>query len=121
MRGRRFHPEKGTCGRGTVRFSVQSHIDTRKANMHSKLVSRPGETRVWFAALEAGEEVKKAILTLVEREKIAAASFVALGAFEKATIAYFDWDKKEYRPIPVDGQVEVITLVGDVVPDEKNR
>ena len=89
--------------------------------MHSKLVSRPGETRVWFAALEAGEEVKKAILTLVEREKIAAASFVALGAFEKATIAYFDWDKKKYQPIPIDGQVQVITLVGDVVPDEKNR
>ena len=89
--------------------------------MHSKLVSRPGETRVWFAVLDAGEEVKKQILALVRQENIAAASFVALGAFEKATIAYFDWEKKKYQPIPIDGQVEVITLVGDVVPNEKNK
>jgi predicted DNA-binding protein with PD1-like motif len=89
--------------------------------MQSKLVSRPGETRVWFAVLDAGEEVKKQILALVQQEKIAAASFVALGAFEKATIAYFDWEKKKYQPIPIDTQVEVITLVGDVVPDEKNK
>ena len=27
--------------------------------MHSKLVSRPGETRVWFAVLERGEEAKQ--------------------------------------------------------------
>jgi uncharacterized protein len=89
--------------------------------MQSKLVSRPGETRVWFAVLDAGEEVKKAILALVQQEKIAAASFVALGAFEKAIIAYFDWEKKKYQPIPIENQVEVITLVGDVVPDEKNK
>jgi hypothetical protein len=89
--------------------------------MQSKLVSRPGETRVWFAVLDAGEEVKKQILTLVQHEKIAAAAFVALGAFEKATIAYFDWEKKNYQPIPIGTQVEVITLVGDVVPNEKNK
>jgi predicted DNA-binding protein with PD1-like motif len=89
--------------------------------MQSKLVSRPGETRVWFAVLDAGEEVKKQLLALVDEEKITAASFVALGAFEKATIAYFDWARKKYQPIPIDTQVEVITLVGDVVPDEKNR
>lgn len=89
--------------------------------MQSKLVSRPDETRVWFAVLDAGEEVKKQILTLVQQEKIAAAAFVALGAFEKATIAYFDWEKKKYQPIPIGTQVEVITLVGDVVPNEKNK
>jgi predicted DNA-binding protein with PD1-like motif len=89
--------------------------------MQSKLVSRPDETRVWFAVLDAGEEVKKQILTLVRQEKIAAAAFVALGAFEKATIAYFDWEKKKYQPIPIGTQVEVITLVGDVVPNEKNK
>ena len=89
--------------------------------MQSRLVSRPGETRIWFAVLETSEEVKQQLLALVEQEKISAASFVALGAFEKATIAYFDWEKKNYQPIPVTQQVEVITLIGDVVPDEKNK
>lgn len=89
--------------------------------MHSKLVSRPGETRMWFVILERGEKVKEQLLALVKQESIENASFVALGAFEKATIAYFDWEKKKYQPIPVDVQVEVITLVGDVAPDDKGK
>jgi predicted DNA-binding protein with PD1-like motif len=85
----------------------------------SKLVSRPGETRVWLAILEQGEEAKASLLSLAKKEGIENASFVALGAFEKAVIAYFDWQTKKYRNIPVDEQVEVISLVGDIVPDEK--
>jgi hypothetical protein len=89
--------------------------------MHSKLVSRPGETRIWFVVLERGEKVKDQLLALAKQESIENASFVALGAFEKATIAYFDWEKKKYQPIPVDVQVEVITLVGDVAPNDKGK
>ncbi|HEX4272517.1 MAG TPA: PPC domain-containing DNA-binding protein, partial [Rhizomicrobium sp.] len=77
--------------------------------MLSKLVSKPGETRVWIAVLEEGEEAKASLLEIAKKEKIEDASFVALGAFAKATIAYFDWDKKKYQDIAVDEQVEVIT------------
>ena len=89
--------------------------------MQSKLVSKPGETRVWIAVLEAGEEAKQSLLEIAKKEKIEDASFVALGAFAKATVAYFDWQEKKYRDIPVDEQVEVISLIGDIVPDEKGR
>ncbi|HMH66105.1 MAG TPA: PPC domain-containing DNA-binding protein [Rhizomicrobium sp.] len=89
--------------------------------MHSKLVSKPGETRVWIAILEMGEEAKASLLSLAKAEGLEAASFVALGAFEKATVGYFDWQKKKYQPIPIDEQVEVITLVGDIIPDEKGK
>jgi predicted DNA-binding protein with PD1-like motif len=89
--------------------------------MLSKLVSKPGETRIWIAVLEQGEEVKEALLKMTRHEKVENASFVALGAFEKAVLGYFDWEEKKYRNIAVDEQVEVITLVGDVVPDEKGH
>lgn len=89
--------------------------------MKSKLVGKPGETRVWIAVLDMGEEVKQALTALAGREGIANASFVALGAFEKATLAYFEWDRKRYKPIPIDGQVEVIALAGDIVPDDKGK
>jgi predicted DNA-binding protein with PD1-like motif len=89
--------------------------------MRSKLVSKPGETRVWIAILEIGEEAKAQLLALAKTQEIENASFVALGAFEKAVIAYFDWHKKAYQNIPVDEQVEVITLVGDIVPDDKGK
>jgi predicted DNA-binding protein with PD1-like motif len=58
------------------------------------------------------------LVDLARNENITAASFVALGAFEKATVAYFDWAARQYRPIPIDSQVEVISLTGDIVPDE---
>ena len=86
-----------------------------------KLVSKPGETRVWIAVLKEGEEAKQSLLEIAQTEKIEDASFVALGAFAKATVAYFDWQTKKYQDIPVDEQVEVITLIGDIVPDEKGK
>jgi hypothetical protein len=89
--------------------------------MLSKLVSKPGETRIWIAVLEQGEEVKNALLKFVQQAGVENVSFVALGAFEQATIGYFDWQEKKYQPIAVDEQVEVITLIGDVVPDEKGK
>src|ERR1700744_5617650 len=93
----------------------------QEESMHSKRVSKPGETRVWIAVLEMGEEAKAQLLALAKKEGIENASFVALGAFERAVIAYFDWQKKTYQNIPVDEQVEVITLVGDIVPDDKAK
>ena len=89
--------------------------------MKASLVSRRGESRMWFVVLDKGEEVKRQLQALVKQESIAAASFVALGAFERATIAYFDWEKKQYLPIPVDQQVEVLSLLGDVVPGDDGR
>ena len=89
--------------------------------MQSKLVSKLHETRVWIVVLAEGEEVKTALVDFANREKIENASFLALGAFSRAVIAYFDWQMKKYKDIPVDEQVEVITLVGDIVPDDKGR
>lgn len=89
--------------------------------MQSKLVSKPNETRVWIVILAGGDEVKAALLDFAGREGIENASFVALGAFSRATLAYFDWDKKKYQDIPVHEQVEVITLVGDLVPDDRGK
>jgi predicted DNA-binding protein with PD1-like motif len=48
------------------------------------------------------------------REKLSAAQMTAIGAFRSAVISYFDWETKEYRPIPVNEQVEVAAFTGDV-------
>lgn len=85
--------------------------------MQSKLVSR--DPRVWVLVLAEGEEAKQTITAFAKKENLRAASFVALGAFERAVVGYFDWDAKKYSPIPVNSQVEVISLVGDIAEDEK--
>ncbi len=89
--------------------------------MQSRQVAPNGSPRVWIAVLDSGEEAKKAILELARAENIRAASFVALGAFSRAVVGYFYWEKKKYQPIPIDGQVEVITLVGDIAENDKGE
>ena len=49
---------------------------------------------------------------------ISAARFTAIGAFQSATLGYFNWESKEYDRIPVNEQVEVLSLIGDVALHE---
>jgi len=54
------------------------------------------------------------LLAFARQQSIQAAHFTAIGAFSKAVLGYFDWEKKEYLHIPVDEQVEVVSLIGDI-------
>ena len=49
-----------------------------------------------------------------EEHGVRGASFVALGAFRSATVAYWNPATKEYEHIAVDEQVEVLSLVGNI-------
>jgi predicted DNA-binding protein with PD1-like motif len=73
-----------------------------------------GEPRTWVLVLETGDEVVSELTRFAEREDLAAAHFTAIGAFRSAVIRYFDWQSKEYRPNPVDQQVEVVGFTGNV-------
>lgn len=85
-----------------------------------QLVNSSGLT-LWIAVLDSGDEAKDALTQFAKAMKIKSASFVALGAFERATIGYFEWDKKTYKPIAIDQQVEVLSFIGDVVRDERGQ
>lgn len=45
---------------------------------------------------------------------VPSAHFTGIGAFRDARLGWFDAQKKQYRVIPVDQQVEVASLVGDI-------
>lgn len=76
---------------------------------------------MWVVVLEPGEETKESLLAFAAREQIGGASFVGLGAFERAVVAYFDWERKAGQPIPIPQQVEVLSLVGDIVRGESGE
>ncbi|MGN6516682.1 MAG: PPC domain-containing DNA-binding protein [Rhizomicrobium sp.] len=86
--------------------------------MKSREVAQAGGLKLWIAALDPGDEAKSALTKFARDMRIESASFVALGAFERLTVGYLDWEKKEYQPIAVDQQVEVLSFIGDVVKDE---
>jgi predicted DNA-binding protein with PD1-like motif len=61
-----------------------------------------------------GDEVLSGLTELAERESIRAAQISAIGAFHRVLFGWFDAEQKAYRDIPVDRQVEVCSLVGDI-------
>jgi predicted DNA-binding protein with PD1-like motif len=63
----------------------------------------------------------KTLQAFAREKQLAGSHFTAIGAFREATLGYFDWDRKDYKQIPVREQVEVLSLVGDVARDEKGE
>lgn len=82
--------------------------------MKSKLLHEQAGLKTFALIFEKGDEVVANLLDFARREKVHAASFQAIGAFERVTLGYFDWGAKDYRRIPVEEQVEVLALLGDI-------
>lgn len=80
--------------------------------MKSKLIS--DEPKTWALIFETGDEFPALLTQFAQSAGLKASRFTAIGAFERATFGYFDWEKKDYIPIPVDEQVEVLALTGDI-------
>src|SRR5256885_33038 len=81
--------------------------------MQSRLVSRT-PAKVHVVILSGGEEAFAALTKFANEEKLPAASLTAIGAFERATIGWFDFTAKTYRKIEVNEQCEVLSAIGDV-------
>jgi hypothetical protein len=79
----------------------------------SKIAGDAGyETRV--VILDSGEEAFVALTKFANDARLTAASLTAIGAFEKATVGWFDFQNKTYKKIEVEEQCEVLSAIGDV-------
>jgi uncharacterized protein len=81
--------------------------------MKSRQVSGDARARIHVVVLDTGEEAFSALTRLAAEANISAASLTAIGAFEKATVGWFDFDKKTYKKIEVNEQCEVLSAIGD--------
>src|SRR5437016_2768644 len=81
--------------------------------MKEKLLSDAG-TRTFLLVFETGDEVAGGLLEFAKRFKVKSGFFTGLGACERITLAFFDLEKREYQPIPIDEQVEVMSMVGNI-------
>jgi predicted DNA-binding protein with PD1-like motif len=70
--------------------------------------------RTFVVVFDKGDEAKAGLTSFAQDNQVSAARLTAVGGFSRAVLGYFDRQKKEYRRIPVDEQVEVLSLVGDV-------
>jgi predicted DNA-binding protein with PD1-like motif len=82
--------------------------------MQSKLVFEEAGERTFVLVLAAGEEAFAAISDFATKESLSAASLTAIGAFERATLGWFDLANKTYKPIHIESQCEGLSLLGDI-------
>jgi predicted DNA-binding protein with PD1-like motif len=86
--------------------------------MDSKLIHEEGGEKTFVLVFDTGDEVVSEITTFARENNLAAASMTAIGAFSGATLGYFDIEKIEYEKIPLEEQVEVLSLIGDIALNE---
>lgn len=84
-------------------------------------VIQEGDQKTYMVVFEAGEEVTAGLLAFANEQHLSAAHLTAIGAFERVTLAFFDLQTKEYRKIPVNEQVELLSLTGNIALDEENK
>ena len=82
--------------------------------MRTKLLHESDGLRTLAVVLDTGEEVLASLKEIATRERLTAGQITGIGAFSDATLGYFDWDKKEYLKNPVNEQVEVVAMLGDI-------
>ena len=89
--------------------------------MQSKLLHEADGKRTFAVILQKGDEAMRCLQGFAAKERLGGAQVTAIGALSGAKLAFFDWETKQYRPIPVEEQVEVASLVGDIAvgPDGK--
>ena len=82
--------------------------------MQSKLLHEANGARTFAVILQKGDEAMRCLQDFAVKERIGGAQVTVIGALSSAKLAFFDWETKQYQPIPVDEQVEVTSLVGDI-------
>ena len=83
--------------------------------MRSRLLTEEGGRKVFAVVFDKGDEVTEGLTRFAERQRLGASQVSAIGALSGATLGYFDRDAKDYLKIPIREQVEVLSLLGDIV------
>lgn len=73
--------------------------------------------RTFAIIFQTGDEAASLLGQFAIEHNVTAARFTAVGGFSEATLGYFVWDRREYEPIPIDEQVEVLSVLGDIALD----
>jgi hypothetical protein len=90
--------------------------------MRTRLLAA-GPERTFALVCAAGDDAIASLKRFARTEALAASRITGIGAFSSALLGYFELARKDYRRIPIDGQVEVLSLIGDITlaPDGSHQ
>jgi predicted DNA-binding protein with PD1-like motif len=74
----------------------------------------PSNPTIYAVVFDRGEELLEGLTRFAVENVVSSSYITAVGAFSGVTLGYFDRDRKDYKRIQVDEQVEVLSLLGDI-------
>jgi predicted DNA-binding protein with PD1-like motif len=81
--------------------------------MKYKLINNAAQ-KTYAIILAKDDEVSASLMEFARKENIHAAQFTAIGALSNAVVGYFDFSIRDYKRITIDGQTEVLSMIGDI-------
>jgi len=88
----------------------------QEVNVKAELI-HDGEEKTFAIIFDKGDEVSSGLLSFAKYNNLSASRFTAIGAFERVTLGFFERERKDYKRIIINEQVEVLSLVGDITSD----
>ena len=102
-------------GQDEAYVSPSAPVETGKApGMKVRLLSENAGVKHYAIILAKGDEVMSGLTDFARQNKVTSASFTAIGAYSHATVAWFDDARKEFKLIPIEQQVELVSMIGDI-------
>src|SRR5262245_35313890 len=82
--------------------------------LQAKVIHQGSQGEMTYALIFAkGDEIFSGLTEFAEARQLTAGYFSAIGALEHAKFGWFDSAQKAFRNIPIQQQVELISLIGD--------
>ena len=81
--------------------------------MKTELLNTQG-AKTYAVIFDKGDEVIAGLQAFAQAHDVATYEIVGIGAFSDVILGYFDRDRKDYKKIPLDEQVEALSLVGNI-------
>jgi predicted DNA-binding protein with PD1-like motif len=100
---------------GNATYVSSQPIEKGKApGMQVQLLSENNGRKEYAVIFSKGDEAFSGLSEFAEKFQITSAHFTAIGALRGATLAWFSPERKMYKKIPIEGQVEVASMIGDI-------
>ena len=96
-------------------YVTSQQIEKGKApGMQVQLLSENHGRKEYAVIFSKGDEAFSGLSEFAEKYHVTSAHFTAIGALRGATLAWFSPERKMYKKIPVEGQLEVASMIGDI-------
>ena len=88
--------------------------------MKSKLI-HDGAEKTFALVFDTGDEVVANLLAFAKEQKLTASHLIGMGACERVMLGFFELERKDYKKIPINEQVEVMSLIGNISLEESGE